>query len=465
MATQIHIPPLGWAPRPHQQAIWDDMVAEVRNILVVGHRRFGKSELMLNDVGRRAAMTPANYFYMFPEQEHARRAMMKSINKATGKRRIDEAFPEGFRIGAVKEQEMVVEVQSQGGKKSVIQFLGSDNYDAVRGASPYGIYLDEWAECDPQALAILRPIVEENGGFFRFLTTPKGKNHVYKQLMSQRGKPDWGVHYLTATETTVFTPVQLATILQENIDLYGPELGRGLFEQEYLCTFETVTPGSYYIDILLKLEQTGRMMGILPMETEPVYAAFDLGWDDATAIWYVQVMKDGAIHVIGYDEIRKATTADLIKILREKSWSYGALLLPHDGAHHEQTSGQTAESILTRHGFLCYVAPNLGANAEVAQIAGVRTILPRCVFNPTACERGITCLKSYHNKYKSDTDSWSPRAVHDWSSHGAKAFATLAYFAASLQRGVKGGAYAKPVDEQADRRAGMLTGKGLGWMR
>jgi len=51
------------------------------------------------------------------------------------------------------------------------------------------------------------------------------------------------------------------------------------------------------------------------------------------------------------------------------------------------------------------------------------------------------------------------------SSHGAKAFATLAYFAASLQRGVKGGAYAKVPDENTDRRAGMLTGKGLGWMR
>ena len=51
------------------------------------------------------------------------------------------------------------------------------------------------------------------------------------------------------------------------------------------------------------------------------------------------------------------------------------------------------------------------------------------------------------------------------SSHGAKAFATLAYFAASLQRGVKGGAYATVPDDNGDRRAGMLTGKGLGWMR
>lgn len=463
MATQqIHIPPLGWAPRPHQRHIWRDMVEEVRNILVVGHRRFGKSELMLNDVGRRAAMTPANYFYMFPEQEHARRAMMKSINKATGKRRIDEAFPEGFRMGPVKEQEMVVEVQSAGGKKSVIQFLGSDNYDAVRGASPFGIYLDEWAECDPQALAILRPIVEENGGFFRFLTTPKGKNHVYKQFMAQQGKLDWGVHYLTAQDTGVFKPEQLATILQENIDLYGPELGRGLFEQEYLCTFETVTPGSYYLDLLLKLEKNGQMLGVMPVETEPVYAAFDLGWDDATAIWYTQVMADGSVSLIGYEEMRRASIPDIIKVLKEKSWTYGAMLLPHDGAHHEITSGDTCEQILTRNGFLCYVMPQTD---EISQIASVRLMLNRCRFHAKACERGLTCLKSYHNKYKADTDSWSPRAVHDWSSHGAKAFATLAYFAPSLQRGVKGGRLAVPPDGLYDRPSSGFAERGLGWMK
>jgi len=437
------------------------MEHEVRNILVVGHRRMGKSELMLNDVGVRAAMTPANYFYMFPEQEHARRAMMKSINKETGLRRIDEAFPPGFRIGDVKEQEMVVEVRSAGGKKSVIQFLGSDNYDAVRGASPYGIYLDEWADCDPQALAVLRPIVEQNGGYFRFLTTPKGQNHVWKQFCSQQGKPDWAVHYLQATETGVFTDAQLQTILDEYVSLYGPELGQGLYEQEYLCAFSTVTPGSYYIDLLLKLEKAGRMAGVLPRETEPVYAAMDLGWDDALAIWYTQVQADGEVALVGYEEMRKKSIPDVIKVLKEKPWHYGALLLPHDGAHHEVTSGETCETIFTRNGFLVYVMPRTD---EISQIASVRLLLPRCRFNATSCERGLTCLKAYHNKYRQDTDSWSPKAQHDWSSHGAKAFATLAYFAPSLEHGVSNGAQAKPL-ETAGRQREMQGAGNYGWMR
>ena len=88
--------------------VWADMEAEIRNILLVAHRRWGKDEIGLNDCAIRAAKTPANYFYCLPEQEHARRSMWSAINKHTGKRRMDECFPEGFRIGNLKEQEMAI---------------------------------------------------------------------------------------------------------------------------------------------------------------------------------------------------------------------------------------------------------------------------------------------------------------------------------------------------------------------
>lgn len=445
-------------------AVWADMEAGVPNILLVAHRRWGKDELGINDCAREAAKVPANYFYCLPEQEHARRALWSSINPHTGRRRIDETFPEGFRIGKFKEQEMAIDVHSAGGLQSRIQFLGSDNYDAIVGGSPRGVYFSEWAIADPQALAMLRPIVEENGGFMRFLTTPRGENHVFRQLKAQNGKPGWAVHYQTALDTGIFSVEKLEQLRQEAIDLYGKEVGESLFRQEYLCTFEEIVPGSFYIDIINRLQKAGRLCGILPMEGEPVYAAFDLGYADSTAIWYAQIMRDNSVNLIGYEEFRKTSIPDTIKILRERPWSYGALLLPHDGAHHEITSGETAESILTRNGFTCYIMPRTD---ESSQIESVRLMLPRCTFHEKECERGITCLKAYHNRYKQDTNSWTPKAVHDWSSHGAKAFATLAYFAPSLRRGVSGGRNAVQGNGnsfESDRRGGTAPG-GLGWMR
>lgn len=465
MPLNISVPAHGWKPREHQLGIWADMEAHVKNILLICHRRFGKDELGLNDCATRAAETPANYFYCLPEQEHARRSMWTAINKHTGKRRMDEIFVPGFRIGNLKEQEMAIEVQSIGGK-SRIQFLGSDNYDAIVGGSPYGVYLSEWAIADPQALAMLRPIVEENGGFIRFLTTPRGKNHVYRQYIAQQGKPDWAVHYLTANDTNVFSPEKLESYRLEAVALYGPDIGNALFQQEYMCTFETIVPGSYYIDLLEKLEKKGQFFDRLAYFPEqPVYVAFDIGWSDATALWYFQTDRSGWINLLCYEEHRKMGIPDLIaKVLKSKDYSYGALLLPHDGAHHEVTSGETCETLLTKAGFLCYVMPRTD---DIAQIASVRITLPRCNFDKTECERGITCLKAFHNKYKTETETWSAKPVHDWASHGAKSFATLAYFADSLKRGVRGG---RNADEQQrdffnTDRVGTGYQGGLGWMR
>jgi hypothetical protein len=449
-------------------AVWADMERDIENILLIAHRRWGKDEIGLNDCAIQAAKVPANYFYCLPEQEHARRALWSSINPKTGKRRMDECFPPGFRIGNLKEQEMAVDVHSRGGQQSRIQFLGSDNYNAIVGGSPRGVYFSEWAIADPQALAMIRPIVEENKGFLRFLTTPRGKmNHVYRQMKAQAGKPGWAVHYQTALDTQIFSQEQLDKLRQEAIDLYGPEVGESLFRQEYLCTFEEVSPGSFYGDLINMLEKTGQIGNLVPIIEEPVYACFDIGYSDSMAIWYAQIMNDGTINLIAYDEFRKKDIPATIKILKEYPWNYGALLLPHDAVQHEVTSGETVETLLTKNGFLCYTKPQTD---ESPQIESVRQILPRCNFNEKRCERGITCLRSYHNKFKEKLGVWSPNAVHDWSSHGAKAFATLAYFANALRRGAqnaKSVATASAAGDffSRDRKYAGVSGGGTSWMK
>lgn len=451
MATRISIPYAGWAPLACQVPIWQAMEADLSNILVVGHRRMGKDELLLADLSVRAARKPANYIYCLPETAHVRRAIWHAINPRTGIRRVEEHFPKGYRVGHLKDQEMAIDVKSADGKQSRIQFLGSDNYDAIVGMSAYGFYASEWALADPQALAMIRPILTENGGFFRAVTTPRGKNHVWKQLQGQMGKPDWGLWVLPADETGVFTLGQLQTVREEQMALYGPELGLALFQQEYLCSFETVAPGSYYADLLVRAASEGRIGGVLPVAGDPVYAACDLGWSDMTAIWYVQVHRDRTVSVLAYDEMRKKSIVEVLKVLQAYPWVYGAVLLPHDGAAHEVTSGETTEGILKRHGLPVQVMPRTN---ETAQIASVRQLLSRCTFNGTNCERGLTCLRAYHNVYKSDKDDWTPKAAHDWSSHGAKAFATLAYFADSLVRGAGAVGRASAQELDAGRRRG-----------
>lgn len=469
-------PPREWKPRHDQMGIWYDLQEKIPNVYTVAHRQWGKDEIFLRDDGLSALEEPASYVYCLPQTNQVRRNMWEAINPRTGVNRIDEAFPRYIR-GKKLDQSMTIHIPVLDSEKySTVTFTGSDNYDALRGMVGKQYTFSEWAFCDPNALGVVRPIVEANNGRLRFVTTPKGQNHAYKMLVNNAAKPDWRCYLITNNTEHVLmrdkhakgiihiqshavSAERMKAVLEENIDLYGPEIGQSITDQEYECSFEEIAPGSFYLDLILKAERDGRITSIAPRPDLPVYAGFDLGFTDPTAIWFFQVKPEGWIDFVGYDEITRTSAPELVPDLRRRPWYYAALLFPHDGPHHEFTSGTTAEQIFTTAGFSVMVMPRTD---DGAQIPSVRTLLPRCRFaNLPEVHRGLDCLRHYHNKAKTEggKTSWSPRPVHDWSSHGAKAMATVAYFAPELSSSVR-----PPIVKAKDPFA-HIGGRGAGgWM-
>lgn len=309
---KIHLPAGGWQPRPHQRKVWAALESGKRFVLVIAHRRWGKDDLALRWTSVAAARKPANYFYFLPETEHVRRVLWTAVNAHTGKRRIEEAFPKPYRRGELKEQEMAVQLETD----ARIQFMGSDNYDSIIGSGPFGLAFSEWALADPQSFAALRPILVENGGWGIFLTTTRGKNHVYTMLQEMKDEKDWAIFVEPADQTGVFTREQLEAERRISNSLYGPEVGEAWFRQEYLCTFEEIAPGSLYADLIEAAEKDGRVADLAFDVSQPVYAAFDLGYSDATSIFYAQIRADGWVDILGYEEYRKKSIPDLCQILK-----------------------------------------------------------------------------------------------------------------------------------------------------
>ena len=62
---------------------------------------------------------------------------------------------------------------------------------------------------------------------------------------------------------------------------------------------------------------------------------------------------------------------------------------------------------------------------EIA-IEMVRDLMPRVWFDEGRCEQGLQCLKNYRRKINKVTKQMTEKPVHDWASHGADAFMTLA---------------------------------------
>jgi phage terminase large subunit len=476
--TKLAYPPESWEPRPDQLPLWLDLQKGVPNILAITHRQWGKDELFLHAAGVDALERACTINYCLPKTVDVRKNVWDMVDPRSGTNRIDKTFPENIRTGKTYSMTIEWPVVGHPEKHSTIVFTGSDNHTGLRGQVGWIYNFSEWAYCDPHALAVVRPIIEANGGKMRFFTTAFGQNHAYRMLLDNARKPDWRCYLITNHTTHPLmqdarakgvihlqshriSPERMVEITNENMQLYGPEVGVALTNQEYECSFEEIVPGSFYLDLIMQAERGGRICAIAPRPEVPVYAAFDLGFTDPTAVWYVQVKEEGWVDVLDFDEWTHRSIPEIIPDLKRKPWYYGELLVPHDGPHHEVTSGTTTEQILSAAGFRVRVMPQTN---DETQIPSVRSLLPRCRFNNTpSVQRGLDCLRHFHNKAKMESGrlSWKPNPYHDWSSHAAKSFATLAYFAPELRAGVQTMASAPPVHP---RYYGAAAGA-QGWMR
>lgn len=400
----------------------------------IAHRRWGKDEVALGAANQRMHQRTGTYWHCLPEYAQARKAIWEAVNAHTGKRRIDEAFPPETRARTLND-EMFIELK--GG--STWQCIGSDRYNATVGAGPVFITYSEWALANPAAWAYHRPMLEENGGGAAFITTPRGKNHAhatyqrYKKMMDEN--PRYFAEISSIHDTGALSPAQLEESLNEYIDLYGEDIGRAQFEQEYECSFNAAILGAFYAREMAAVRKEGRIADIEPIEGRPVHRAWDIGVKDDTSIWWFQVVGTQVFILDCYSQSGVGVDhfAEVIRQRDEQhGWNQNKALgnnggasdfVPHDAKVKEWGTGRTR--VETMQG--------LGLNPQVVPLAGkldginaVRKTLARCVFHPRTEEQGISALEQYRREWDDDKKTFKATEVHDWTSHLSDAFRYLA---------------------------------------
>lgn len=415
----IQLPANGWRPRAYQKPLWNYLEGGGKRAVAIWHRRAGKDDVLLNWLAVAAHERVGNYWYLLPQQTQARKSVWTAVNPAAGKKRIDMGLPPELRKRTL-DQEMFIELKNG----STIQLVGSDNYNSLVGSPPVGLIASEWAISDPAAWAYLRPILLENDGWAAFITTPRGRNHAHKMFEMAQRDPSWFAEVRSAVDTGVFTAEQLQHELNEYIAQYGPEHGKALFDQEYMCSFAAANLGSYYGLQMEQAERDGRI-GMVPHNPDlPVITAWDLGIGDSTSIWFLQ-QGAGQVRAIDHYEANGQPLAHYAKVLQNKPYTYSDHIGPHDLSVRELGSGRTRAEIASELGIEFTIAPRLtiedGINA-------VRSLLPRMWFDRTKCEQGINALINYRKDWNQKADDWRDKPLHDWSSHACD---SLRYFAIS----------------------------------
>jgi len=416
--------PYKWKPRSYQAPLWDALRGGKKRAAVAWHRRAGKDEICLHHTACAAHERVANYWHMLPEYAQARKAIWESVNPHSGKRRIDEAFPPQIRK-FTRENEMIIGFPNG----STWQVVGSDNFNSLMGTAPAGLVMSEFALGNPSAWGYLAPILMENNGWALFISTPRGHNHFDQLMKSARKHPEeWFSQILTNDETGVFTKDQLEQELERLQAMHGHSYGRSLWMQEYFCSFDTAIPGSIWGEWLDRAQLAGRI-GAVPFDPAvQVHTAWDLGRTDATAIWFFQYV-GSEIHVIDYHESSLKDIPYYGDVLRGKAkdrgFKYGTHWLPHDARARTLAAGgksiqqQMDEQRVGR----IQIAKRLD-HEEGIQAA--RATFPFCWFDSENCEYGLEVLRNYHYEWDEEARRFKDMPEHDWSSHGASAFRTLA---------------------------------------
>lgn len=408
-----------WYQRPLHEYM---LTAPAPRAIEIAHRRWGKDEMALGVTCELAHRRVGSYWHCLPEYGQARKALWTAVNAHTGKRRLFEAFPPEI-IESMNDNEMFIRLKCG----STWQMIGSDRYDATVGAGVAGITYSEWALANPSAWAYHRPMLEENNGWAMFITTPRGRNHAHAMYQMAKTNPRWFAEVSTVHDTGALSPEQIEDSLAEYIALYGEDIGRAQFEQEYGCSFNAAILGAFYAREITALRNEGRIVANLePVPWRPVHRAWDIGVKDDTSIWWYQAV-GGQIYIldcytasgVGVDHYAEV----IDRKTKEYGWESGKDYVPHDARVKEWGTGRTRVETMQA----------LGLNPEVVPLANkldginaVRRTLPRCVFHQRCEETGIAALEQYRREWDDDKKTFKASEVHDWTSHLADAFRYLA---------------------------------------
>ena len=401
MEKTITVP---FKPHPYQEQI----VKSIKRFSVlICHRRFGKSTLMINLLLKWALSTKRQRWhgaYIAPFRNQAKNIAW------------DYLLHYSSCVPGIKINRSDLKIELQNG--SSITLLGADHPDSLRGPYWDAVVFDEYAQIAPNCFSeIIRPALVDRKGWALFIGTPKGHNHFWKLWAedSIKDPESWLRVMYKASQTNILDPAELANTRQTQ--------SAEEYEQEFECSFEAALIGAYYGPLIQDATNEKRICSVPYDPVTPVHTSWDLGVDDSTCIWFFQLIPGGEIHFIDYHENNGHGIDHYVRVLKDKPYVYGQHLAPHDAEARNISSGKSCAEIAKSLGIAFDVVPR---GDVMNGIQSARAILPRCYFDETKCDPGIQALKAYRKEYSEKLATYRDCPLHDWASHGADGFRTMA---------------------------------------
>lgn len=268
--------------------------------------------------------------------------------------------------------------------------------------------------------------------------------------------------YETRTVTRRFIPAKLS----ENPHLTGSGYRETLMdlppeEQENLLlglwTGNRVH-GAIYHTQMQKVRQEGRIKSLPILTDVPVNTFWDMGWNDANAVWFHQyaALENRFLHAHQQSHLTLQERCAYMQAWQaEKGIVYGTHYLPHDADHKSEQTGKSDVEILRKiWPGQRFVVVKRTPSVYTAITGQCRPAFANCYFDVDECADGIAALDVYRWVWSESQQVFTDQPFHGPESNYADAWRQFAQEYAPRQKQVKAPASdgADPRDRRRDRR-------------
>ena len=375
-----------------------------------GGRGSGKSHFFAGNLVRMAIINPGFRGVCIRE-------VQKSL-KESAKRLIEDKIA-AFGVGHEFEiQESVIKTPGDG----LIIFQGMQDHtsESIKSLEGFDVaWCEEAQSLSQRSLTLLRPTIRKPGSELWFSWNRTRKSDPVDVLLTQGATPtDAIVVKANWSDNPWFKDTALE---QERTDDQRdrPDQYDHVWEGDYVKVFE----GAYFASQLTAARTENRIGNVAADPLMQYRAFWDIGTQDATAIWIAQFV-GREIRVLDYYEASGQPLAAHLNWLREKGYGQALCVLPHDGANVNHITAVRFEDHIRAAGFAAETVQNQGKGAAMQRVEAARRLFPRIWFNETTTEPGREALGAYHER-KDEKRNIGLGPEHDWASHGADAFGLM----------------------------------------
>lgn len=440
IAVKIAYKPRQWAREFH---------ASLRRFAaIVLHRRAGKTTAVINHHQRYAlddALERRRLLYLRPDLTDAN---LKELIRPPGGRQYGHIMPtykQAERVAWKMAQhyaQPIPGLKVNQSKLSIIyptghsfQLFGADDPDGLRGVQFSGVSFDEYSQQPSQIYTeIVSKALADHLGYALFLGTIKGKDQLYKTHEAAKGSPDWFALWQDVDKSIATEDGITIQLLEQAMEDDRKQIALGLmtqdeYDQEWFLSADAAIKGAWFIKEMATARTQGRITRVPIDASLPVDTDWDLGINDAMSIWFSQSLRSGEVRLVDYYEATGEGFPHYVRVLSEKreagNFVYGKHYPPHDIKVRELGSGKSRKEIAAGLG-LKFEEPVDPAPSFEDGISAARMLIGQCWFDEQRCAKGIECLRQYRKSFNTRLDEFTGTPVHNWASHGADAFRTLA---------------------------------------